>query len=66
MDFLEHIHYELEFVSKLMQRRQAEMYHLQYKMEFLYQAFEMGKSNPQKGKSTSKKITKFEQMDMLG
>lgn len=66
MDFLEHIHYELEFVSKLLQRRQSEMYHLQHKMEFLLQAFEMGKNNPQKAKSISKKITKFEQLDMLG
>lgn len=66
MDFLEHIHYELEFVSKLLQRRQAEMYHLQHKMEFLQQAFDMGKKESPKTKSASKKITRFEQLDMLG
>lgn len=66
MDFLEHIHYELEFVSKLLQRRQAEMYHLQHKMEFLQQAFDMGKKEAPKVKSASKKITRFEQLDMLG
>lgn len=66
MDFLEHIYYELEFVSKLLQRRQAEMYHLQHKMDFLQQAFDMGKKELPKAKPSSKKITRFEQLDMLG